>query len=119
VLLDSTGIGDPIHDFLRAKGVPVFPYLLVGQRKVQLIQNLSVTIQTKAVSFPNIPVLRQELSAYQYTISPSGGFTYSAPDGEHDDTVIALALAVWCAQHPVVTTTPRFIVESDELISPI
>ncbi len=121
VLIDSTGIGDPIHDFLRARGVPVFPYMLIGQRKVQLIQNLSVTIQTKSVSFPGIPVLRQELSAYQYTISPSGGFTYSAPDGEHDDTVIALALAVWAAQHPVNNLTPRFTVEDDlreNMISP-
>jgi len=121
VLLDSTGIGDPIHDFLRAKGVPVFPYLLVGQRKVQLIQNLSVTMQMKSVSFPDIPVLRQELSSYQYTISPSGGFVYSAPDGDHDDTVIALALAVWAAQHPVTNMSQRFIVETDpreDMISP-
>lgn len=121
VLLDSTGIGDPIHDFLRAKGIPVFPYLLVGQRKVQLIQNLSVTIQTRGVSYPDLPVLLGELSAYQYTISPSGGFTYSAPDGEHDDTVISLALAVWAAQHPVTGLTTRFVVEEDpleDMISP-
>ena len=121
VLVDSTGIGDPIHDFLRAKGVPVFPYLLVGQRKVQLIQNLSVTLQTKAVSFPKIPVLIQELQQYQYTISPSGGFTYSAPDGEHDDTVIALALATWASQHPVTGMAQRFIIEDDpreDMISP-
>jgi hypothetical protein len=121
VLVDSTGIGDPIHDFLRAKGVPVFPYLLVGQRKVQLIQNLSVSLQTKAISFPDIPVLRQELSSYQYTISPSGGFTYSAPDGEHDDTVISLALGTWASQHYPSQGTPRFIVEDDpreDMISP-
>ena len=122
VLLDSTGIGDPIHDFLRAKGVPVFPYLLVGQRKVQLIQNLSVTIQTRGVSFPDVPVLLNELASYQYTISPSGGFTYSAPEGEHDDTVISLALAVWAAQHPVTGLTTRLVVEEDpleDMISPV
>jgi phage FluMu gp28-like protein len=122
VLLDSTGIGDPIHDVLRARGVPVFPYLLLGQRKSQLIQNLSVTIQTKGVSFPDIQVLRQELASYQYSVSPSGNFLYSAPDGDHDDTVIALGLAVWAAQHYPGQGTPRFIVEDDPLedtISPI
>lgn len=122
VLLDSTGIGDPIHDVLRSQGVPVFPYLLLGQRKSQLIQNLSVTIQTKGVSFPDITVLRQELASYQYTISPSGSFVYSAPDGDHDDTVIALGLAVWAAQHYPSQGTPRFIVEEDpldDMISPI
>lgn len=121
VLIDSSGIGDPIHDFLRARGVPVYPYLLTGQRKTQLIQNLSVSIQTKVVSFPDLPVLRQELSQYQYTITPSGGFSYSAPDGEHDDTVIALALATWAAQHYPSQGTPRFIVNEDpreDMISP-
>jgi phage FluMu gp28-like protein len=121
VLIDSTGIGDPIHDFLRAKGVPCYPYLLTGTRKQQLIQNLSMSIQTKGVSFPQIPVLTQELSMYQYQISPSGSFTYGAPDNEHDDTVISLALATWASQHYPGQGTPRFIVEEDpreDMISP-
>ena len=121
VLLDSTGIGDPIHDFLRVKGVPCYPYLLTGQRKTQLIQNLSMSLQTKAISFPKIPVLMQELQMYEYTISPSGTFSYAAPSGEHDDTVISLALATWAAQHYPGQGTPRFIVEDDpreDMISP-
>jgi phage FluMu gp28-like protein len=121
VLLDSTGLGDPIHDFLRARNVPCYPYNLAGMRKVQLIQGLSATIQTKAVSFPKIPVLMQELSMYQYQISPSGTFTYSAPDNEHDDTVISLALAVWASQHYPGQGVARFVVEDDPregMISP-
>lgn len=121
VLLDSTGIGDPIHDFLRAKGVPVFPYLLVGGRKTQLIQNLSMSLQTKAVSFPKIPVLMQELQMYEYTISPSGTFSYAAPSGEHDDTVISLALAVWASQHYPTSGVQRFTIDEDpreDMISP-
>ena len=121
VLVDSTGIGDPIHDFLRAKGVPVFPYLLSGQRKSQLIQNLSVSFQTKAISFPKIPVMLSEIQMYEYSISPSGGFVYSAPQGEHDDCVISLALGVWASQHYPSSGVQRFTVDEDpleDMISP-
>ena len=121
ILVDSTGIGEPLHDGLAMRGLPVYPYHLSGMRKTQLIQSLSVAIQSKAISFPELPVLLSELSSYQYTMSPSGTIVYAAPVGDHDDTVISLALAVWAAQHPVWTPEARFVVEdsSDWSISPI
>lgn len=122
VLLDSTGIGDPIYDSLssRMPPVPVFPYVLGNSAsKVRLIQNLSVSIQSKAISYPKIPILISELESYQYTITPAGSFSYSAPEGEHDDTVISLALAAWIAQHQTWMPPARFVVEDNEIISPI
>ena len=41
----------------------------------------------------NWEVLTSEMRRYEYAIGPSGGITYSAPDGYHDDCVMALALA--------------------------
>ena len=38
-------------------------------------------------------VLTNEMKRYEYVISPSGGITYGAPSGYHDDCVMALALA--------------------------
>jgi hypothetical protein len=40
-------------------------------------------------------VLTAEMKRYEYVISPSGGISYNAPSGYHDDCVIALALANW------------------------
>jgi hypothetical protein len=37
--------------------------------------------------------LEAKLRRYEYAISPSGGITYDAPSGYHDDCVMALALA--------------------------
>lgn len=119
ILVDSTGLGEPLHDGLLMRGLPAYPYHLGGQRKVQLIQALSVAIQSKAISYPDIPVLIGELGSYQYQMSPAGALQYSAPDGDHDDTVISLALAVWAAQHPIWAPEPRFVMEYDEVISPI
>lgn len=120
VLLDSTGLGEPLHDALLQRGLPAYPYHLSGQRKTQLVQALSVAIQSKAISYPRIPVLLAELASYQYTIGPTGQIVYGAPEGDHDDCVISLALAVWAAQHPIWTPEPRFVVEdtSDWSISP-
>ena len=121
VLIDSTGIGDPIFDALAMRGLPVYGYHLSGTRKTALIQNLAVAIQSKSISYPPLKQLLQELSSYQYAISPSGQIQYGAPEGEHDDTVISLALAVWAAQHPVWAPVAHFEQEDEkeDIISPV
>ena len=119
VLLDSTGLGDPVYDMLLARGTPAYPYVFTSRSKEMLIQNLSIDIQSKSISFPDIPVLRYELGAYQYTLGPTGRLTYSAPEGDHDDCVISLALADWAARHPAWLAEPVLTYEDDEIISPI
>ena len=95
LLIDSTGVGDPIYDMLRRSGVSVEGYKFTNASKKDLIENLSIAIENKAVTYPDIPVLISELGLYGYKISPAGVTTYNAPDGYHDDCVISLALAVW------------------------
>ena len=57
-------------------------------------------------------VIVSELEAYEYVYT-RGGVTYSAPQGQHDDAVCALALAV--AQHQQVVTRGgmRLVGETD------
>jgi hypothetical protein len=105
VLIDSTGLGDPILDDLQEVNKGIFwgnkNYLRIegfkftNQSKNQLIQALQLAFETEAISYPNIPVLIDELEAYEYEILTSGSFRYSAPPGLHDDAVTALALANW------------------------
>jgi hypothetical protein len=45
------------------------------------------------------PVLLHELQAYTVERLPSGRYRYNAPPGEHDDTVVSLALAWFGAQY--------------------
>jgi hypothetical protein len=95
LLLDSTGVGDPIYDNLRRSGITVEGYKFTNASKKDLVENLSICIENKAITYPDIPVLISELGLFGYKISPAGVTSYSAPDGYHDDTVIALALAAW------------------------
>lgn len=97
-VIDSTGIGDPIVEALISGGIPCNPYKIGGSiAKQQLIEKLRVNIEKGKISFPEISELLRELEAYEYKISDTGLVRYEAPDNEHDDTVISLALANWVA----------------------
>jgi len=92
VIMDSTGVGDPIFDDLRNSGMQITPYKFTSTTKNELIQGLSVTMDKREISFPNWDVLIKELEVFAYEMTPSGNLRYNAPEGLHDDCVIALAL---------------------------
>jgi hypothetical protein len=51
-------------------------------------------VEQRRVAWPaEWDVLTAEMRRFEYQISPSGGITYGAPGGYHDDCVMALALA--------------------------
>lgn len=98
VIIDSTGIGDPIVEAIQGGGVRVTSYKISSNTaKQQLIDKLRVNIEKQKISFPQIPVLRRELESYEYAVSDSGLVRFSAPSGQHDDCVVSLALANWLA----------------------
>lgn len=95
VLIDSTGVGDPVFEMLKKRGVKVEGFRFTSTSKEQLINRLSVAIERQEITFPEIEVLIDELGKYEFEVTKSGTIRYNAPDGQHDDCVIALALAVW------------------------
>lgn len=95
VLLDSTGVGDPIFEDLRKAGIRVKGYLFTNSSKESLIDNLAIRIEQGDVRLMDIPTQTAELQAYQYEITPSRNIRMNAPAGMHDDCVISLALACW------------------------
>ena len=100
LLIDSTGVGDPIYDELRREQLRVDGYKFTSASKADLIENLSMQIENQTVSYPNIPELVNELKLYGYTKAKGGTEVYGAPQGYHDDIVIALALACWQLKTP-------------------
>ena len=102
-IIDATGIGDPIFDDLNRLGLNIKPYKISGTSKKPLIENLSLNIQDANIHYPDIPELINELNIYAYKQNPATGHTsYSAPEGYHDDIVIALALACWGMKSEVI-----------------
>ena len=63
--------------------------------KEKVINKLAVDIEQKNIKYPADTTLIDELESFGYNITPSGNFRFGAPEGMHDDYVIALALANW------------------------
>jgi hypothetical protein len=95
LLIDSTGVGDPVCDELYRENVRVDGYKFTNATKKDLIENLSIMIENQQLTIPQVPELINELKLYGYKTTPSRNVQYGAPEGYHDDTVIALALAAW------------------------
>jgi hypothetical protein len=94
VILDATGIGDPIYDDLKRVLPDIEPFKLTTGSKTELVQRLIVAIEQRQVSWSQSwQVVTAELKRFEYAISPTGGISYGAPAGYHDDCVMALALA--------------------------
>ena len=104
VLMDSTGVGDPVLEQVKRKGIQVEGYSFTNTTKQQLIEALAVAIENEEISYPKIDTLIHELQLYEYEITRAGNVRYNAPQGYHDDTVIALGLALQGCRLRLITT---------------
>lgn len=98
VIMDVTGVGDPILEEVRKRDINVEGYYFTNSSKKELIDRSVVALEKRQVTYPNIPVLINELKAYSYEFTRSGNIIYNAPEGQHDDCVISLALAIYGAK---------------------
>lgn len=95
VYMDSTGVGEPIYDDLRAKQINVEPYHFTEQSRRDLLTNLALLIEQQKITIPNHEQLISELKSFQYVVTERGKLRMEVPEGTHDDCVMSLALSVW------------------------
>jgi hypothetical protein len=91
MLIDSTGVGDPIVEDLQREGRHIMGLKFTQVSKQQLMIGLQTAIQSRKIGFPEGHIVK-ELEVFEYQYSATG-VKYSAPSGFHDDAVCALALA--------------------------
>lgn len=93
ILAEHNSIGSPNIEALQAEGLPVVAFETTAQSKGPLIQSLALALERMQYKWLNNPVATAELVAYESKVSTvTGRASYSAPEGMHDDTVIARAL---------------------------
>lgn len=93
ILAESNSIGEPVIEVLHREGLPVHGFATTAVSKPPLIESLSLAFERAECQWQSDPVWTGELEAYERTVGASGRSSYSAPEGLHDDTVIARALA--------------------------
>lgn len=97
LLVDQSGLGDPIVQDLERMGLRVLG-IQTGARKIQLIDALAIALNNLDILIPddeNGEVMFNELISFGYEMTKAGNIRYSAPENQHDDMVIAAALAAF------------------------
>src|SRR5262249_24176049 len=104
VIADARGVGDRVVEQLGRElagdEIAVTGYDISSvQMKARLIEPLALAFERSELLILDDPVLIAELQAYQQERLPGGQVRNGAPDGLHDDAVMALALAWHRAQY--------------------
>ena len=110
-ILDATGVGVAVRDMFAAKGVRLKAVTItVGEAynrtgslisigKARLIGSFLGAFDAGKVRVnPNMPIwpaLEREMLSFRAEMSAQGRAKFEAEQGEHDDMLFALAMAVW------------------------
>ena len=96
-LVEVNGIGDPIFEQLKDKvndSQLIIPFVTTSKSKQDIIEQLVVANQNKEVKVLDKDWLLKELDLFTYEYNPkTKSVRYSAPNGFHDDSVMATAIA--------------------------
>jgi len=104
IVIEANSIGAEPIQRLVGKGLTVVPFTTTNATKHGIIQALQSAFEHGRIKIINDPVLVGELLSFESKKTTSGNFTYSAPEGQHDDCVMSLALAWFAVQaaQPVI-----------------
>lgn len=105
IVVEVNGIGKPVIDHLREQGLNITPFLTTQSAKSHIILGLKSAFEHSHLLLLDHEIQKKELLSFEEKVSPNGAFSYSAPAGQHDDCVMALAMA-WeaCSRQSGVPT---------------
>jgi hypothetical protein len=98
ITLDSTGIGDPVVEELRRRGLNINEedvFKFTQNSRTNLLNNLAILFENGKIKIPKDEGLLDELRSFSIEMNEKGKAVIKCPDGLHDDRVMSLALAVW------------------------
>lgn len=91
---DKTGVGVPIDDQLSYTSLPYEGIVFSNTSKSDMVNGTITEIEQGNLGLPRWDVLEKELDAFEVQTNALGRMQYNAPQGQHDDVVCALILAV-------------------------
>jgi hypothetical protein len=118
LVIDHTGVGRPVFDmFVEATLQPIGititggtswhrgPGWQLNVAKILLVGTVQKFLQSGRLrigaKLPHAATLQKELRDFRVKISKAANETYDAREGAHDDLVLALAIALFAAEHPL------------------
>jgi hypothetical protein len=117
VVAEHNSMGGPLTERLQTGyarligkprgALPVWSWDATNASKAALVQALGLAIERGDLTLLDDPVQTSELLGFEASVLPSGMLRYGAPQGQHDDSVIALGLAYLGAQCETVSVPAR------------
>ncbi len=103
---DSTGIGSPVVDDLKARGLRIGGedgrgFVFTETSRKNLLNNLAMLLEQDKIKIPDDEGLISELENFRYTLTEQGKIKVEVPSGRTDDRVMSLALSVWGVREPL------------------
>jgi hypothetical protein len=112
--IDATGVGRPVADMFTHAGIRFTGVIITAGNsetspggnyrcvpKITLISHVQALLHAGHLKIrqdlPEADNLVRELQDFRVNYSASGFMSFNAREGKHDDLVLALSVAVWCA----------------------
>lgn len=93
IMAESNSMGEPLIEQLRRDGLPIRGFQTTSASKAGIIEALAIAFERGEITIPMDKALLEELLAFDQERMPSGAIRYGAPQGQHDDMVMSLAIA--------------------------
>jgi hypothetical protein len=93
IIAESNNMGGPVVEALQRDRLPVVAFTTTNASKSAIIEALALAFERGDIRIVNDAALVGELQAFEAKSLPSGMMRYAAPEGGHDDMVMALAIA--------------------------
>jgi hypothetical protein len=96
-MIEVNSIGDVIFEMVKKQWQDTHPFITTSKSKQEIIEGLILDMNDTVISIPQPQLfswLYNELSMFTYDYNPkTRSIKYGHPSGQHDDTVISLAIA--------------------------
>ena len=107
IVAEANSMGLPLIEQMARDDFPVVPFTTTNASKTLAIDALALAFERGALRIIPDATLISELQAYEAKPLSRGMTRYDAPEGMHDDTVMALALA-WYNPEPAIAGVTRY-----------
>jgi len=93
---DATGVGIAFGDMLSEADIDaaVTPVVFTNRSKNEMVTKTIMALDSGFHKAPRILRIVHEFAIYELSMTASGLYRFSAPDGEHDDIVSAAIIAI-------------------------
>ena len=93
IIAESNGLGDPLIEQGQAAGLSITPFYTSNLTKANIIEQLALELERESIHLQSDEIGIGQMEAFESTKTPSGMIKYAAPEGMHDDIVMARAIA--------------------------